>query len=175
MRIRAIRTTALIAVVSIIATVAVEQALAAIDSSQSTTVTANMAARRITAVREDIASTTTSTTFVTLATASITIPSGQSGLITAQFTGESLCNGSGGWCSVRLLIDGTEMVPQSNTDFAFDSPGTTNDWESHTVERTWSGAAAGAHTISLQWAVISGATSFRVDDWVLDVEFWRQS
>ncbi len=134
---------------------------------------ASLGAQRIVAVRESVASTTSSTTYVTLTSASVTIPSGQRGLMVAHFSGESLCGGTSGYCSLRILIDGTEMVPNSGTDFAFDSPG--DSWESHAMERTWSGAAAGTHTFTLQRAVVGSASSFRLDDWVFDVQYWRQA
>jgi hypothetical protein len=91
----------------------------------------------------------------------------------AHFSGEALCGGTSGYCSVRILIDGTEMIPNSGTDFAFDSPG--DSWESHAMERTWSGATAGTHTFTLQRAVVGSASSFRLDDWVFDVQYWRQA
>lgn len=138
-----------------------------------TTVSAALGAQRVVVVREDAASTSSSTSFATLASAPVTIPAGQRGLLVARFSAESLCSGSTGWCSVRILVDGTEMVPQSGTDFAFDSPGDT--WESHAVERVWSGTAAGTHTVTVQQAVVAGATSLRLDDWVFDVAYWRQA
>jgi hypothetical protein len=167
------RTAALTTVIAVIGVMAVQQAFAASDGSNAqSTVSATKGAKRITAVREDAASSTTSTSFVTLSTASVTIPAG-TGLMVAHFSGEALCGGSSGWCSVRILIDGTEMVPQSGTDFAFAAVG--NNFNSSAVERTWQGAAAGAHTFTLQYAVTAGATSFRLDDWVFDVEYWRQT
>jgi hypothetical protein len=169
---RKFRTAALTTVIAVIGVMAVQQAFAASDGTNAqSTVSATKGAKRITAVREDAASSTTSTSFVTLSTLSVTIPTG-TGLMVAHFSGEALCGGSGGWCPVRILIDGTEMVPQSGTDFAFASA--TNNFNSSAMERTWNGAATGTHTFTLQYCVTAGATSFRLDDWLFDVEYWKQ-
>jgi hypothetical protein len=166
------RAAALTTAIAVIGVMAVQQAFAASDGTNAqSTVSATHGAKRIVAVREDAASSTSSSSFVTLATAGVTIPTG-TGLMVAHFSAEALCSGPGGWCPVRILIDGTEMVPQSGTDFAFASPD--NNYNSSAMERTWNGAAAGAHTFTLQYCVTAGATSFRVDDWVFDVEYWKQ-
>ncbi len=101
----------------------------------------------------------------------------------AHFSAESLCLGTGGYCSVRIRMDGREMVPQSGMNFAFDSAGR-DSRESHAMERTVSGVSAGLvgiHIISVDYTLVcypnptDCPTSFALDDWVLDVQFWRQS
>ncbi len=80
------------------------------------------------------------------------------------FSAETLCGGSGGWCSMRILVDGIEANPVVGTDFAFDSPG--HSWESHSFQR-YLLVNGGYHTITAQVSVQSGATSDRLDDWTL--------
>lgn len=80
------------------------------------------------------------------------------------FSAETLCTGSGGWCSMRILVDGIEANPAVGTDFAFDSPG--HSWESHSFQR-YLLVNGGFHTITAQVSLQAGATSDRLDDWEL--------
>lgn len=105
------------------------------------------------------------------------VPPGTSRLILATFSAESACYGTpAGWCSVRILINGAEGAPASNSDFAFDSnDGGTADagsWESHSLQRyRW------VYNPSLDttlWVPIiveryttDNAISLRLDDWTL--------
>ncbi|HET9516719.1 MAG TPA: hypothetical protein VFO77_03225 [Actinoplanes sp.] len=128
-------------------------------------------------VHQDVATNTTSTVFtdVPSATTSVTIPSGQSRLFNARFSAESQCSGtSGGYCSVRIVVvlpSGAivELNPSSGTDFAFDSAGSTVDWESHAMERTSTRYGAGTYRIKVQATRVGTATSLRLDDWTLAV------
>ncbi|HET7328204.1 MAG TPA: hypothetical protein VFJ14_13065 [Nocardioidaceae bacterium] len=146
----------------------------------ATEVTATLGATRIVALRETASSTTTSRSYQTLAATSISVPPGQRGLMVAHFAAESLCRGLAGYCSARIRMDGIEMVPQSGTNFAFDSAGG-DARESHAMERTISGVSEGIHVFAVEWTLVCYPTgtdcprSFSVDDWVFDVEFWRQS
>jgi hypothetical protein len=117
------------------------------------------------------ATTTNSTAFVNLAgaTESITVPTGETARIYAVFSSESQCSGGGGWCIVRITVDGTELNPVVGTDFAYDSVG--DPWESHAVARSSETLAAGAHTVQVQVATTSAATTLRTDDWALVI--WR--
>jgi hypothetical protein len=76
-------------------------------------------------------------------------------------------------------VDGNEAAPVVGTDFAFDSSDSNTEgggsWESHAIERSVAGVAAGSHTVTVQYAVVGGATSFRLDDWGLNVVAMRQS
>lgn len=119
--------------------------------------------------------TTTSTTFTDLPGASytFTVPAGSTAHVLAFFSAESLCTGGAAsdWCSVRILLDGTEMLPDSGLDFAFDaSDGTASSdlWEGNSMTRGILAVAAGTHTVKVQWAVV-GTPTFRLDDWLLTV------
>lgn len=106
---------------------------------------------------------------VTGATTSITVPSGENATILARFSAESDCTGpAGSWCSAQIFIGASLGDPNSGTDFAFDSP-PSSEWESHSMERV-KNVGPGTYTVKVQVAVVSGATSFRVDDWTLTVE-----
>jgi hypothetical protein len=143
-------------------------ALAVSSSGAAGTVT------RVYANGSDDASVTNSTTFVALPGASraINVPQGETALVVARFTGESQCSGgaAGNWCSVRIMANGTEMSPASGSDFAFDSVAGSEDfYESHTIER-FIVLNAGTTTITVQRAVTSAATNFRLDDYTLIIE-----
>src|SRR5215207_6836991 len=66
----------------------------------------------------------TSTTWVTLTSASITVPAGHTDLVMADFFGESTCyligGSAGSTCQVRIRVGSTEMTPQVGTDESFD-------------------------------------------------------
>jgi hypothetical protein len=123
---------------------------------------------QVSQTRSADADTTTSHTFVNLPGGSQLIRTATSGIVLARFSGESACRGSGGWCSVRLLLDGQEMSPQAGTDFAFDSP-TTAGYSAHSMERSTI-VQAGTHTVQVQYAAAGAATSVRLDDWTLTLE-----
>jgi hypothetical protein len=113
---------------------------------------------------------------VTSAGRTVVIPSG-SRMINARFSAESTCNGSSGWCSVRIVVVTPagaviELDPAAGTDFAFDSPGT-DSWESHAMERTSRFLPAGTYRVLVQAGVVGGATRIRLDDWTLAVETIR--
>jgi hypothetical protein len=126
-------------------------------------------------VTSGVAQSTSSTSFVDVpgATTTIEVPAGQTATIVARFSAETICTGpNGSWCSARIMIGGTEGDPSVGTDFAIDSPGTApgSDWEGHTVARLRNSVAAGTVTVTVQYAVVSGATSIAVDDWALEVQ-----
>jgi hypothetical protein len=132
---------------------------------------ANMGARRVLVQTKTGALTTTSETYTQLTAGSITIPAGQTGYLVATFSGESFCSG-GNWCTLRVRVGTTEMNPVADTDFAFDSPD--DNWESKSIERISNLLGAGTYSVEVQWAVVGGS-SFRIDDWLFKVEFWRVS
>ena len=127
------------------------------------------------------ATSTSSTSYVELptASASIDVPAGTTATILVSFAAESSCYGAG-YCSVRVLVDGNEATPVVGTnEFAFDSSDggteTSSSWESHALERAVTGVAAGAHTVTVQYATTSATGTFRLDDWGLTVLAMRQS
>jgi len=110
--------------------------------------------------------TTTSPNYSELTSASVS--ASLPGYLVATFSGESLCTGAG-WCTLKLRVGGAEMNPVVGTDFAFDSPG--DQWESHSVQRISNLLPAGVKIVDVHWAAVGGAT-FRIDDWLLKIEFW---
>lgn len=98
------------------------------------------------------------------------VVTGNRKLITARFSAESLCQGSG-YCSVRVVYSAggplTELAPQSGSDYAFDSDG--DLWDQHTVERTSAVyVPPGTYQVSVQ-AMRVNASQFRLDDYHLNV------
>jgi hypothetical protein len=123
---------------------------------------------QVSQTRSADAETTTSHAFVNLPGGSQLIRTASSGIVLARFSGESACRGSGGWCSVRLLIDGQEMAPQAGSDFAFDAPSAAG-YSAHAMDRS-AVVQAGTHTVQVQFAAVGAATSIRLDDWTLTLE-----
>ena len=118
---------------------------------------------------------TASTSFVQLpgATLNITVPAGQTMLLTATFSGESVCSGDTGWCSARIDIGGVEGDPAAGSNFAFDSTDnnteTPSSWESHSMQRVRT-LGTGNYTVNVLWRVAgSGTPNFEMDDWSLVV------
>ncbi|MBI1886596.1 MAG: hypothetical protein HYS09_09845 [Chloroflexi bacterium] len=135
-------------------------------------------------VRETDAQTTSSATFVDLpgASTTITVPSGEKALILARFSAESDCYGGAAndWCSVRILIGGSEAAPASGTDFAFDSnedggAASQGNWESHSMDRSRGALGEGTYTVKVQWMTVDTGVTFRLDDWSLTVERVKKS
>ena len=129
------------------------------------------------------AETTQSTTFVNLTDAFVElfVPKGDPRIILLTFTAESQCTDDGndtGFLGVRILVDGVEADPASDTDFAFDScvtdgAGATGDkWESNSIQRSVSIIPTGAfHEIQVQWRITEAADSGRLDDWHLSAMY----
>ena len=162
----------LVALASVLATLTLQAAFAlAATPGHVSTLVGNKGGKRIALDLTDVSSITSSSAYATLVTTPITIPEGQSGIVTANFSAEALCTGSTGWCSVRILLDGNAMGPRSDADYAFAAPGAS--YAGNAMERVLAAVPSGTHTITVQYAVVSGAASFRLDDWVLDVEYWR--
>jgi len=126
-----------------------------------------------------------STTFNQVTAMSFPIPATGNHLVNARFHAESACYEPGSvapnWCSLRILIDGTEGHPQVGVDYAFDSTDRGDDtdasWEGHAMERhrcVRSTGAARNIVVELQRKVTNSdggaAPSFRLDDWSLAVE-----
>jgi hypothetical protein len=129
----------------------------------------------ITVVTETNPSTSQSTSFADVpgAAVTITVPAGKTQLVQARFTAESYCFWYSGaayqFCSLRVLADATEMLPNSGIDAAFDSNGQFDDaWEGNSMERALV-LGPGMHRIKLQAAVTDPGISFTLDDWILTV------
>lgn len=134
-------------------------AVAATTGHTATTV------NRLAVTTQNTATVYSGTTWTTVGGLRIYARAGQ--FVTATFTAESACIGPvGGWCSVRILIDGVEAEPVSGTDFAFDDAGGASSWESHSVARVRTVTTTGFHTVVVQATEI-GPVQERLDDWTL--------
>jgi hypothetical protein len=149
--------------------------LALATSSFAAVIHRGGAAAAITTVTETNPYTTQSTSFADVpgAAVTITVPARQTQLVLARFTAESYCFWYNGdayqFCSLRVLADGTEMLPNSGMDAAYDSNGQSDDaWEGHSLERALI-LGAGMHRIKLQAGVTDPGLSFTVDDWIFTV------
>lgn len=87
---------------------------------------------------------------------SANVPSGEKGLLVITFSAVSQCNGtSGGFCHIRVLVDGTQANPGAVTfDSADDGPGgSVNSYETNSMQFIAGPKSAGAHTVTVQWAM----------------------
>lgn len=127
-------------------------------------------------VREPATSTTSSTTFTNLHVTTIEIPAAiEAGIIRARFTAESGCSGNvDGSCSVRVLVNGVELLPAVSANYAFDSNNNTaqgpTNLEGHAVERSSKLLPAGIYEVRLQGRTSNAAITFSLDDWHLSLE-----
>jgi hypothetical protein len=125
------------------------------------------------------ASTTSSTSYVELpgSLETVVVPTGQTARIVTMFSGESRCIGGLAFdtCGVRVTVDGNELAPAAGTDFAFDTSNPTDGWESHAIVRISETLSAGNHPVRVEYRTSSGATTFRLDDWLLAIMLQRQS
>ena len=106
------------------------------------------------------------------ASVSVEVPEGHEAVIVARFSAESACYGADGWCSVRLLVNGTEMQPAGG-DHAFDSSDGSQDfssWESHALERVSMTRPGGTHTVTVQVRTSDPSLNFRLEHWALVAE-----
>jgi hypothetical protein len=126
---------------------------------------------------------TTSTSWVNIPNASVTItvPAGHRAILLATLSGESICQGGSvaDECDVRIMAGTKQFLPgpaAPNSGAAFDSVGTSgNDYrEIHSVQRSLGPLSAGKYTVRVQWETCCG-TTFTLSDWNLTVEEIRTS
>ena len=94
--------------------------------------------------------------------------------VLVRFTAQSKCQAgtTDGWCTIRILVNGTEASPADGTNFVWQWQGFNETWGSRSMERYtsfWTGCCI---TITVQAAVRGGATSFRLQDWTLTTELF---
>lgn len=94
-------------------------------------------------------------------------------LILATFSAESTCAEGdepppGSICSVRILVGGREMHPQSGNDFGFDYLSTASAFSAHSMQRSFK-VPAGTYTVKVQTRVSDSQVVFELDDWHLTV------
>ncbi len=137
--------------------------------------------------------TTQSRKFVPLkhARTKVTIPPRSTVLLNASFDAESRCSDNagtteGGWCEVRILINGAEGAPRASSfppdTFAFDSTDSGNEgqasWESHAMSRhrCIKNNSDNFKTVevAVEWKLTNFSAAadpeFWLDDWSLVVE-----
>jgi len=73
----------------------------------------------------------------------------------------------GDWCSVRIRVDGTEMNPQSGSDFAFDTVTTSSGpYVGASMQRSLV-VGPGTHFVNVDERIVGSGVTFRLDDWQL--------
>lgn len=127
------------------------------------------AVTRTAILTQDSASTHSGTTATTLGTVSINVDAGATVLVT--FSAESACTGVTGYCTARILFDGSEASPVAGNDFAFDSTNngteTATSWEAHSMQRVATALMAGTYTVEVEVRQSAAGVTARYDDWTL--------
>jgi hypothetical protein len=119
------------------------------------------------------ATTTTTQTFQELpgATENAVVPAGETARLYVMFSAESTCFGGTGSCSVRITVDGNELMPVEGATAFFDSTDAgdegTNSPEAHAIVRLSETLSAGTHTVKVERRTTQVATTLRLDDWAL--------
>jgi hypothetical protein len=135
---------------------------------------ASMGARKVVVQTSTAATNYTSSSFVQVTAAVVAVPPGENGFFVATFNAESRCLGEeGSWCSVRIVCDGIELLPNSGVDFAFNSPGGST-WKSVTIIRRSQLKTAGSHVCAVETSQVDGSEHL-LDDWIFVIEYWRRS
>jgi hypothetical protein len=119
---------------------------------------------------------TSSTSFVDITgmDETVTVPAGETARFVVTFSAETFCSG-GSWCSVRIIVDGTEIEPAAGLNYAIDSDSTPTDaWEGHSLVRVSGTLAAGSHVVRAQAGVV-GAATLSLDDYAMVIERVRLS
>jgi len=160
----------------VIATLGVATAVAAGPLNHDTELVAKKGVKQLLFQTNAGANTFTTSNGQVTGSGTMTIPSAQTGFLVATFTAESNCAGTpGGWCSIVINCDGVQLQPAVGTDFAFDSVGptsSTSNFHSLSVTRRSNIFTGGSHSCEVRENLVS-ATSFRLDDWIFQFEFWR--
>ncbi|MBW3663823.1 MAG: cell wall-binding repeat-containing protein [Actinobacteria bacterium] len=119
----------------------------------------------------------TGTAFTDVGTMSVevTVPAGHQAILVARYTAESECRGAAEtWCSVRIVVDGTEAHPQEGALAAFDSAAedatAEDDFESHAIDRSSDLLGPGTYTVTVQARTFSNTDTLWLDDHHLTVE-----
>jgi hypothetical protein len=149
-----------------------QQAGKADGRNHQTEIQANQGAARMVVQTSNAFTSYSSASFVQVTGMAFTVPVNQKGIFVATFTGETSCSG-GSWCSVRIVCDSVELLPNSGTDFAFASPGGST-WKSMSMTRRSTVVTGGSHVCEVEAAQVGGST-LGLDDWLFIVEFWRRS
>jgi len=111
--------------------------------------------------------------------ATITVPPGETRLLNARFTAETICRrraAANGFCSVRIVAQPAgggaliQLDPASDTDFNIDSAiSNTDAMEGHGVERSRR-VPAGQYRVFVQRRVTNQTITFVLDDYHFAVE-----
>jgi hypothetical protein len=129
-------------------------------------------------VRDANPAETTSTTFVDVpgATVTLTVPAGTKALILARFSASSTCPGTiaDASCFVRILINDTEAFPSGVNISTFDKETITNGvfspQQAHMIERSRGGLTGGTYVVKVQYSVPNVGATLALVNWNLTVE-----
>jgi hypothetical protein len=114
---------------------------------------------------------TSSTTYVKIATTSVTVPGGQTRCIKVLVTAETFCAGPGNvsdFCDIRVTLNGIEtMLPAGGNFKAMDSEDNTSSGHAYEWVRRVGG---GTYAVSLEVRVRDSRSIFEVDDMTFDIQ-----
>lgn len=134
---------------------------------------------RATQIRSDKAQRSfTSTSWTDVPGTHMTVGAYKSNIVIARFGAQSICEGSNGWCAVRIMIappngSFSEAHPADGKNFVWQWAGSA--WGQTMIERHRpyvipASNATQYWSVKVQVALQNGATRFRLQDWTLAVE-----
>jgi hypothetical protein len=107
----------------------------------------------------------------------VTIPPGQVGFITVDFTAASVCHGgvTGDWCQLQFLLDGSALglTPAAGSSFKFDTFDASvgpDGWKSLATKRISGVLTEGTHEVIAQFSVNDDDLTFELDDYLMFVQ-----
>lgn len=159
-------------------------ALAVVGTTTAVAALIGRDGKAVTAVRtviETTGATTTSQSFADIPsmTKTVSVPSGERGLLVITFSAVTRCSDSGAtasaWCRVRVLVDGSE-APPGNLIFDGAAAGANNgfQWNVHSMQWVLGRVNPGQHTVRVQYLVDEADGTFNVDRRSLTVMLSRQ-
>jgi hypothetical protein len=170
--------TAILVVATVVATLSVQQVMAAITG------TATLGAKAIAVASGGPNSTNSAGSFIDIpgAIVTVTVPQKQTGLVVGRFAGESTCNQgpAGSNCRVVMLIQGPGFPAAGaildGAGDRFDADDTGDNYpEAHAVQGWKGGLAPGTYTIRARYHITNPPTVFTLTEWTLTAELWRSS
>ena len=171
------RTAILAAIVGVVVGVVLGGGAMAWSAGTLTTAQGNTLTQ-VKVVRDANPAETTSTSFVDVpgATVTITVPAGTKALILARFSASSTCPGpvADASCFVRILINNVEAFPAGVNISTFDKEtvtnGITSPQQAHMIERSRGGLTGGTYVVQVQYMVPNTGATLALVNWNLTVE-----
>ena len=159
--------------VGVLASVVVQQALAATSGMQGKSVVA-VRVKRSTDLWYAGSSPAGAYQDLPDAVVTMRVPAGEEAFLLTRFSASSGCSGGSGeaFCCVRILVNGVPAKPSDYATFDSNDTGTASgsDIEAHAIERSTGRLGPGTYTVKVQVRTDQTAMIFYLKDWHFAVE-----